>query len=142
MRRSCCVTWRGRVLGRLLIGSFVLLDVSAGMAAEKGFPYEQELMLDARPMKGSKRVPMMEITRKGDAAIDLWCNKVQAQLVVVEDTITVLAGTVSEEKCVPERVRADEELIAALVAVTNWRRDGDVLTLRGTKALRFRTATH
>ena len=142
MRRSCCVTWRGRVLGRLLIGSFAMLGVSAAMAAEKGFPYEQELMLDARPMKGSKRVPMMEITRKGETAIDLWCNKVQAQLVVVEDTITVLAGTVTEEKCLPERMRADEELIAALVAVTNWRRDGDVLMLRGAKTLRFRTATH
>jgi heat shock protein HslJ len=130
------------VFARLLIGFFTLLGVSASMAAEKGFPYEQELMLDARPMKGSKRVPMMEITRKGEAAIDLWCNKVKAQLVVVEDTITVLAGTVTEEKCVPERMRADEELIAALVAVTNWRRDGDVLSLRGTKTLRFRTATH
>ena len=147
MRRSRCVTcsasWRGRVLARLLIVAFAVLGASsAGVAAEKGFPYEQELMLDARPMRGSKRVPMMEINRRGETAIELWCNKVQAQLVVVDDTITVLAGTVTERQCAPERMRADEALIAALVEVTNWRRDGDVLTLRGAKPLRFRTSTH
>ena len=115
---------------------------SPGLAAEKGFPYEQEMLLDARPMKGSKRVPMMEVMRRGDAKIDLWCNSVQAQFVVVDDTITVIPGTKSTEQCVPERVRGDDDLLGALLAVTQWQRSGDVLTLRGPKSLKFRASTH
>jgi hypothetical protein len=115
---------------------------SSGIAAEKGFPYEQELLLDARPMKGSKRVPMMEVMRRGDTKIDLWCNSARALFVIVEDTITIVTGTKSTEACIPERVRADDDLLGALAGVTHWQRNGDVLTLRGPKSLKFRASTH
>src|SRR3954469_20795044 len=113
-----------------------------GSAAEKGFPYEQELLLDARPMKGSKRIPMIEVMRRGDTKIDLWCNSVRAQVVIVDDTVTIISGTKSTESCVPERARADEELLGTLADVTHWQRSGDVLTLRGPKSLKFRASTH
>jgi heat shock protein HslJ len=115
---------------------------SPGLAGEKEFPYEQELLLDARPMKGSKRVPMMEVMRRGDSKIDLWCNSVPAQFVIVEDTITIVTGAKSNQLCAPERGRGDEELLATLLSITHWQRNGDVLTLRGPKGLRFRASTH
>jgi heat shock protein HslJ len=133
---------RRMLVASLMATSALLGGSTPGLTADKAFPYEQELMLDARPMKGSKRVPMMEIKRQGETAIELWCNTVRAQLVVVEDTITILTGAKTEQQCDPERKRADEELVAALEQVTNWRLDGDVLTLRGSKTLRFRTSTH
>jgi len=112
------------------------------VAAERGFPYNSELMLDARPMRGSKRVPMLVIGAQGQTSIEGWCNTVKAQMVVAADTVTILTGTKTDQQCDAERMRGDEELLAALTEVTNWRRDGEVLTLRGTKTLRFRTLTN
>jgi heat shock protein HslJ len=138
--------WRmsGRVFFVLLsaIAYFALGSGSPARAAEKGFPYEQELLLDARPMNGSKRIPMMEVMRRGDTRIDLWCNSVQAQFVIVDDTITIIAGAKSTEPCIPERGRADDDLLSALVGITHWQRNGDALTLRGPKSLKFRASTH
>jgi len=48
----------------------------------------------------------------------------------------------NDEPCTPERAQADEEMIAALAAVTSWQQRGDVLTLNGAKSLRFRLATN
>jgi len=42
----------------------------------------------------------------------------------------------------PERMRRDDELLASLVQVTSWRRDGELLTLRGARTMRFRLDTH
>ncbi len=111
-------------------------------AAERGFPYNTELVLDARPMRGSKRVPMLVIGAQGETTIEAWCNTVKAQMVVAADTVTILTGSKTDQQCAAERMRGDDELLAALTEVTNWRRDGDVLTLRGPKTLRFRTLTH
>ena len=115
--------------------------LSASFAAER-FPYDRQFMLDARPMKGSKRIPVIEVGTRGEARIDLWCNTIQAQLVVVDDTVTILTGQKTEGQCDPERMRADEDMIAALEQVTNWQLAGDVLTLRGAKNLRFRLSTN
>ena len=75
--------WRSSALA-------VLGTMPAGLAAE--FPFDSELMLDAKPMKGSKRVPILGIGPKGETAIDLWCNSIDAHVVVVESTITILTG--------------------------------------------------
>ena len=116
---------------------------SVADAAERGFPYNTEMMLDARPMRGSKRVPMIEIKSSGKASIDLWCNSVKAQFEVDGDKINMVSGERTEEQCAPDRMKADDDLVAAFVAVTNWRRDGTVLTLLGgPKPLRFRSLTH
>jgi heat shock protein HslJ len=120
----------------------VLGGIVAADAAERGFPYNSELMMDAKPMRGSKRVPMLVIGAKGETKIEGWCNVTEAQLVVAGDTLTILTGASTEQQCPAERMRADQDLMAVLMEITHWRRDGDVLTLRGTKTLRFRTMTN
>ena len=42
-------------------------------ASEQAFPFARELMLDVAPMRGSKRVPIIEIADNGAAVIQLWC---------------------------------------------------------------------
>ena len=79
----------------LAIGGAAPGTSSTGFAAEKGFPYEQELLLDARPMKGSKRIPMVEVMRRGDTKIDLWCGSVRAQFIIVDDTVTIITDAKS-----------------------------------------------
>ena len=130
--RNCVVA-----LAVCALGGMVAAD-----AAERGFPYNSELIMDAKPMRGSKRVPMLVIGAKGETKIEGWCNNVEAQLVVAADTLTILTGASSEQQCPADRMRADEELMAVLMEITHWRRDGDVLTLRGTKTLRFRSMTN
>jgi heat shock protein HslJ len=128
--RRCVVALAACVLGGMI----------AADAAERGFPYNSELIMDAKPMRGSKRVPMLVIGAKGETKIEGWCNNVEAQMVVAADTI--LTGASTEQQCPADRMRADEDLKAALMEITHWRRDGDVLTLRGGKTLRFRTMTN
>ena len=120
----------------------VLGGIVAAHAAERGFPYNSELMMDAKPLRGSKRVPMLVIGAKGEAKIEGWCNNVEAQMVVAADTLTILTGASTEQQCPAERMRADQDLMAVLMEITHWRREGDVLMLRGTKTLRFRTMTN
>jgi heat shock protein HslJ len=120
----------------------VLGSVPVSLAAESTFPFDKELLLDVKPMKGSKRVPILGIGPKGETAIDLWCNSVEAQIVVVDSTITILTGQKTERQCDPARMRGDDDLLAALQQVTSWRREGDVLMLRGSKTLRFRQASN
>jgi len=130
------------MLRSLAILVAIIGATSTTFAAERSFPFDSELMLDAKPMKGSKRIPVMTIGPNGKAEIDLWCNSVEGQVVVVESTITVMTGAKTERNCDPARSRSDDELLAALMQATTWSREGDVLTLRGAKTLRFRQATN
>jgi heat shock protein HslJ len=124
---------------RALVGVIVAAAMLGPAGAdEKGFPFDSELMLDVRPMKGSKRVPIIEIGPDGRAAIDLWCNSVEGRIVIVQASITVMTGKMTDRQCDPARMRGDEELLAALQQATSWSRERDVITLRGGKPLRFR----
>jgi heat shock protein HslJ len=133
----CVIVWC-----RLAVGVALTAAVAGGALARSEFPFGKELFLDTRPMKGSKRIPIIEVAENGAAAIDLWCNSVQAQLVVVNDTITVLTGQQTDRACPPERARGDQEIMDALQQVTNWRREGDSVVLIGPRTLRFRLPTH
>jgi len=125
----------------LLVGLLAMSE--AGQAqSDGGFPYNRELLLDAAPMKGSKRVPSVDIGENGAAEFTLWCNTVRAQLVVAGDTITVITGPKTERQCPPERLRGDEDMLAALTDVTNWRREGELLILTGSRTVRFRLQTN
>jgi heat shock protein HslJ len=110
--------------------------------AEIGFPFDSELILDVDPMRGSKRIPNMDVAADGAIALEMWCNRVEGRVIVAADTITVLTGPATERQCAPERVRGDEELLAALTQVTNWRRDGSIVSLIGPRTLRFRIPTN
>jgi heat shock protein HslJ len=126
----------------VVLGMALTVAFAREAFARSEFPFGKELFLDARPMKGSKRIPIIDVAENGTAAIDLWCNSVQAQLVVVNDTITVLTGQQTDRACPPERARGDQEIMDALQQVTNWRREGDSVVLIGPRTLRFRLPTH
>ena len=110
--------------------------------AQSEFPYDRDMALDARAMRGSKRVPVLAISADGSAQIDLWCKRGQGQAAISRDAITITLGAMNDEPCTPERAQADDDMIAALTAVTNWSMRGDIVTLTGAKPLRFRLASH
>jgi heat shock protein HslJ len=114
----------------------------AALAQNNEFPFDSELILDVYPMRGSKRIPNMDIERGGKIAVEMWCNRVEGQVVVADDTITVMTGPPTERSCSLERTEADAEFLAALSEVTNWRRAGDFVSLIGPKMLRFRVPTN
>ena len=125
-----------------LLGLSLFIMAGGGLAAQAGFPFDGELLLDANPMPGSKRVPSMDVAANGAIVLELWCNRVEGQLVVAADTVTVLTGQATERQCTPVRAGADADLLAALVDVTNWRRQGDMVLLIGKRTLRFRIPTN
>ncbi|MGC1234744.1 MAG: META domain-containing protein [Xanthobacteraceae bacterium] len=111
-------------------------------AAGDSFPFGATLMLDAAPMRGSKRVPMLEIAKNGAVSIDLWCASARAQAVVADNSISISLGDLQNAQCEPDRQSRDAELLAALAQVTNWRRNGEVVELLGATPLRFRLMTN
>lgn len=117
-----------------------LLLVSAAQAQD--FPYDRDLVLDARPMRGGKRVPILSVAASGQAQIDLWCKRGEGQAVVAGDTITIIVRSMNDEPCTAERAQADEQLILALSQVTNWMQRGDLVTFTGGATLRFRAAAN
>jgi hypothetical protein len=116
--------------------------MSPACASAQEFPYDRDMVLDARPMRGGKRVPVLAIEPNGRAQIDLWCKRGQGQAVIAGDTITIVIGPMNAEPCTPERAQADDELIAALSQVTTWNQRDALVTLAGGVTLRFRLATN
>ena len=110
--------------------------------AQSEFPYDRDLMLDARAMRGGKRVPVLSIEQNGRAQIDLWCKRGGGQAAIAGDTITIIVRSMADEACTPERAQADEQVILALTQVTNWSFRGDVVTFIGGAPLRFRAAAN
>jgi heat shock protein HslJ len=131
----------GWLIAALVALGFIVVS-TAGFAGESSFPFDQELLLDAKPMKGSQRVPILDIGQRGETTIDLWCNSVQGQIVVVESTISIMTGAKTERQCDAARMRGDDDLLAALLQATSWRREGDTIVLLGARTLRFRAATN
>lgn len=129
--------WWRAALCALLFGM-----TEATVADQYGFPFDSELLLDASPMPGSKRVPSMDVAANGAIALEMWCNRIDGQLVVAADTITVLTGQATDRRCPTARVRRDADLLAALTEVTKWRRQGDMVVLIGPRTLRFRLPTN
>jgi heat shock protein HslJ len=133
LRRAALALASGTALAACLIPA---------VAAQSEFPFGREFMLDAPPMKGSKHIPSIEIDDKGIADIELWCNSVKSQLVIAGDTITIITGPKTARSCEPDRLQGDDDMLAALTAVTNWRLEGDTLVLTGTRTLRFRAQSN
>jgi hypothetical protein len=121
----------------------LLLAVSPSLAAASDpFPFGATLMLDATPMGGSKRVPMLEIAEDGATSIDLWCATVRAEAAVGDNSITIVLRDQRTSQCEPERQALDADLLTTLLGVTNWRREGEVVELLGAAPLRFRLMTN
>ena len=128
--------------GRAACALVALLAVVDFTIAQSAFPFDRDLVLDARAMRGGKRLPVLAIGPDGRAQIDLWCKRGQGQAIIAGDAITFTLGAMVDEPCTPERAQADEDMLATLAGVTNWSARGDVVTLTGAKPLRFRLATN
>jgi hypothetical protein len=111
-------------------------------SAQEGFPFGSELTLDAAPMRGSKRVPNLEIGRNGDVVIELWCKGARGEFAVANESVVFVPGPVEDRGCPADRAAADDALLAAIAEAATWRRQGDVLVLAGSRQLRFRLNTN
>jgi heat shock protein HslJ len=134
---ACLRRFLTSVAGCGLIAAFVATDATVVLAQE-GFPFGSELTLDAAPMRGSKRIPNLEIGRNGDVIIELWCKGARGQFAVANGTIVFVPGAVEDRGCPADRAAADDALLAALASAATWRRQGDTLVLAGSRQLRFR----
>jgi heat shock protein HslJ len=131
---------RGRAW--LLLPLVLVAAGAAALAAERGFPFDQELLLDTAPLRGSKRVPGLEVQRNGAAAIDLWCASGHGRVQVQGARITIVPGGLDGDACPPERRARDAEILSVLTQVTTWRREGDAVVLIGPQILRYRPSAH
>ena len=121
----------------------VLFLVAAAPApAQSTFPFDQEMLLETRPMPGSRRVPMLEVQSSGRATVDLWCHSAIADVAVSGNEIKINFVSARPEGCTPERAELDEAMGKALSEVTSWRRQNDIVTLSGPTTFRFRLSTH
>ncbi|WP_376738660.1 META domain-containing protein [Rhodopseudomonas sp. B29] len=102
------------------------------------FPFGLEMTLDAPPKPGSKRIPSVEIGDKGEARLELWCKSGSGQFSVAGNTVIFVPGPLEDRNCPPDRAQADDALVAALAAATNWTRQGDLVSFTGSQPLRFR----
>ncbi len=127
------------------------LLLACGLAASADqFPFDQELVLDAAPMRPAKRVPILTVAPNGDATVDLWCKTVRARVELTDDAIKIELGPLpdalpemmSAGQCTPARMSADEDMLAALAQVTAWRKQGSALVLEGPTTLKFRASDH
>jgi heat shock protein HslJ len=129
-------------LCRALLMALVIAVSLSPAAAGDPFPFGTTLMLDAAPMRGSKRIPMLEIAEDGAVSIDLWCASARAQATVSDHSISISPADLQNAQCDPERQSRDAELLAALAQVSNWRRKGEVVELSGATSLRFHLMTN
>src|SRR6266702_3977463 len=133
---------------RVLKQSVLALALAAAVfkavpaCAEDAFPFGFEMTLDAARQPGSKRLPTLEIGDSGEAILELWCKGGKGQFSVAGNTVIFVAGPLEDRACPPARAQADDELVAALAEVTNWKRQGDFVSFIGTKTLRFRLDTN
>ena len=122
----------------------------AGATADNGFPFNQDLLLDAAPMRPAKRVPIVNVAPDGRATIDLWCKAVSGRVAVEGNAIRIdapplpdaLPPYMAEGQCTPERMQADYDVLGALVQATAWQRRGNTIVLGGVAPLRFRVSDH
>jgi len=122
----------------------------AGSIAAEPFPFDRELLFDAAPMRPGKRMPLLTVEANGSGRIDLWCRSVPARIEISDTAMKIESGPLPEGQpelmsagqCTPERMQADEELLAAMSQVTGWHWDSEDLVLEGLKPLRFRSSDH
>jgi len=115
---------------------------AAPARADEGFPFGLEMTLDAARQPGSKRLPTLDIGDAGEVILELWCKGGKGQFSVAGNTVIFVAGPLEDRSCPPARAQADDELVAALGEAATWKRQGDFVSLIGTRTLRFRINTN
>ena len=140
--------------GKTLIGALALALALAGVAgaapAAQPFPFDQMLRLDVRPMRPVKRVPILTVSRDGEATIGLWCKTLRGRVELSDSAIRIEPGPIPQAlprymvdgQCSEARMQADLDTLTALIQVTGWRARGDALVLTGPKTFRFRVSSN
>jgi hypothetical protein len=134
-----------RCVARQAVVATILFNIASNTSparADDGFPFGMAMTLEAAPQPGSKRVPNLEIGENGEAVLELWCKAAKGQFSVAGTTVIFVAGQVEDRGCAPAKSQADDELIAALGAAANWKRQGEFVSFVGAKTLRFRLNTN
>lgn len=115
---------------------------SSFAAAQKAFPFGAELRLEARPLKGSKRVPWLQFSEDGDVEIDLWCVTGRGRATVQGTSINIVPTSMRDNQCAQDRLELDKDFLTQLTQVTGWRWEGFILVLDGPQPLRWRPASN
>jgi META domain len=127
---------------RRLSAALLVLGLSMAMADAQSFPYDQEMLLEVKPLPGSRRVPMMEVHPDGKASVDLWCHSAVATIAITGREVKFDFVSAKPENCTPERIELDQKMAKALLEVTSWRRQNDIVEFIGPTTFRFRISTH
>ena len=130
---------------RAAVVASVLFNIASNTSpahADEGFPFGMVMTLEAAPQPGSKRVPNLEIGENGEAVFELWCKAAKGQFSVAGNTVIFVAGQIEDRGCAPAKSQADDELVAALGAAANWKRQGEFVSFVGATTLRFRLNTN
>ena len=136
-----------------IVCSAFVLALFAGSSIVRAadlFPFDQTLMLDAKPMPPVKRVPILTVEPNGNATIGLWCKTVRGRVELSGDTIKIEAEPLPDNlpqymvdgQCNDQRMAADQDTLAALAQVTGWRRQGSAVVLTGVTQLKFRPSSN
>ena len=149
MRFSRLSARRGAIVRALLAAGLTLTAV-ASAAADGQFPYDQDLLLDAAPIRPLKRVPVLNVAPDGSATINLWCQSVRGRVQVSDSAVHIEPGPLPagmpqfmiDGQCTTERMDADLATLTALTQVTGWRRQGQAVVLTGPTMLTFRPSDH
>lgn len=133
----------GRMLRGVALPVLASTVLSAIPARAQGeFPFGFVMTLDAARMPGSKRIPSIEVGDNGEVSLELWCDGGKGQFSIAGNTIIFVPGAMENRTCPPDRAQADGDLLAALKEATTWRRQGDFVTLIGSRQLRFQINTN
>ena len=140
---------RGTIV-RALIAAALAVAAVASTAAAADFPYDRDFLLDARPIRPLKRVPMLNVAPDGSATINLWCQTVRGRVQVSDSAMHIEPGPLPsglprymmDGQCTPQRMDADFATLTALTQVTGWQRHGRVLVLTGPTTLKFSPSDH
>ena len=88
-------------------------------------PYDSAFATLGRIFGGGarKRMPILTVETNGDARIDLWCRTVPARVEIADMAVKIEAAPLPGDlpamqgagQCTPERIKADEEMLASIV---------------------------
>lgn len=129
-----------RLLAACIAWSFLSPAVPA--AAQKAFPFGAELRLEARPLKGSRRLPWLQFSEDGSVDIDLWCASGRGRAVVEGTSLSIVPTSMRDNQCPPDRLELDKDFLTQLTQVTGWRWEGVLLVLDGPQPMRWRPASN